>query len=139
MKQFGYASQRLGLVILMNFGKQLKQNTMDNYKAMNAYLLVTSLNLTLFVISQLEPAKMRQQQKMRFSNLRSANKNFLASLPTTKENKDFLNDQSFDSVGLIVELIAMLAIVHPDQQEWITEEVKKLIFVSENRQNGASF
>jgi hypothetical protein len=112
---------------------------MDNYKAMNAYLLVTSLNLTLFAISQLEPSKMRQQEKMRYSNLRSANKNFLDTLPTTKDNKDFLNDQSFDSVGLIVELIAMLAIVHPEQQEWIIEEVKKLIFVCENRQNGASF
>lgn len=112
---------------------------MDKYKSMNAYLLVTSLNLTLFAISQLEPSKMRQQQKMRFSNLRSANKNFLDTLPTSKDNKDFLNEQSFDSVGLIVELIAMLAIVHPNQQEWITQEVKKLIFVSENRQNGASF
>jgi hypothetical protein len=110
---------------------------MDNYKAMNAYLLVTSLNLTLFAISQLEPDKMKQMQKMRYSNLRNANKNFLASLPTTKDNKDLLNEHSFDSVGLIVEIIAMLAIVHPEQQDWIIEEVKKLIFVSENRQNGA--
>jgi hypothetical protein len=109
---------------------------MNNYKAMNAYLLVTSINLTLFAIAELEPSKMKQGQKLRFSNLRSANKNFLASLPNSREDKDFLNDQSFDSVGLIVELIGMLSQVHPDQNEWIVEEVKKLIFQSVNRQNG---
>jgi hypothetical protein len=109
---------------------------MNNYKAMNAYLLVTSINLTLFAIAELEPSKMKQGQKLRFSNLRSANKNFLASLPNNREDKDLLNDQSFDSVGLIVELIGMLSQVHPDQNEWIVEEVKKLIFQSVNRQNG---
>jgi hypothetical protein len=111
---------------------------MDNYKSMNAYLLVTSLNLTLFSIAELEPGKMKHHQKMRFLNLRNAAKNFLEQMPTSKEDKEFLNDQSFDSVGLIVELIAMLSQVHPEQQEWITEEVKKLIFQSVNRQNGAA-
>jgi hypothetical protein len=109
---------------------------MNNYKAMNAYLLVTSINLTLFAIAELEPSKMKQEQKLRFSNLRSANKNFLASLPNSREDKDLLNDQSFDSVGLIVELIGMLSQVHSEQNEWIVEEVKKLIFQSVNRQNG---
>ena len=111
---------------------------MDNYKEMNAYLLVTSINLTLFAIAELEPSKMKQAQKLKFSNLRSANKNFLASLSNSKEDKEFLNDQSFDSVGLIVELIGMLSQVDPDQHEWIVEEVKKLIFHSVNRQNAAT-
>jgi len=111
---------------------------MNNYKAMNAYLLVTSLNLTLFAIAELEPGKMKQAQKMRFLNLRNAARNFLEQMPNSREDKEFLNDQSFDSVGLIVELIAMLSQVHPDQQEWITGEVKKLIFQSVNRQNGAT-
>jgi hypothetical protein len=110
---------------------------MNNYKAMNAYLLVTALNLTLFSIAELEPSKMRQAQKMRFLNLRNAAKNFLEQMPTSKEDKEFLNDQSFDSVGLIAELVAMLSQVHPEQQEWITQEVKKLVFQSVNRQNGA--
>jgi hypothetical protein len=117
--------------------KDNKIINMNNYKAMNAYLLVTSINLTLFAIAELEPSKMKQSQKLRFSNLRSANKNFLASLPNTREDKDLLNDQSFESVGLIVELIGMLSQVHPEQNEWIVEEVKKLIFQSVNRQNGA--
>jgi hypothetical protein len=116
--------------------KDNKILNMNNYKAMNAYLLVTSINLTLFAIAELEPSKMKQEQKLRFSNLRSANKNFLASLPNSREDKEFLNEQSFDSVGLIVELIGMLSQVHPDQNEWIVEEVKKLIFQSVNRQNG---
>ena len=81
---------------------------MNNYKAMNAYLLVTSLNLALFSIAELEPSKMKHQQKMRFTNLRNAAKNFLDQMPTSREDKEFLNDQSFDSVGLIVELIAMV-------------------------------
>lgn len=110
---------------------------MDNYKAMNAYLLVTSLNLTLFSIAELEPSKMKQHQKMRFLNLRNAAKNFLEQMPNSREDKELLNDQSFDSVGLIAELIAMLSQVHPDQHEWIIGEVKKLIFQSVNRQNGA--
>jgi len=107
----------------------------NNYKAMNAYLLVTSLNLALFAIAELEPGKMKQAQKMRFLNLRNAANNFLQQMPNSREHKEFLNDQSFDSVGLIVELIAMLSQVHPEQHEWIMEEVKKLIFVSVNRQN----
>ena len=111
---------------------------MDNYKAMNAYLLVTALNLTLFSIAELEPSKMKHHQKMRFLNLRNAAKNFLEQLSNSREDKELLNDQSFDSVGLIAELIAMLSQVHPDQQEWITGEVKKLIFQSVNRQNGAA-
>lgn len=110
---------------------------MNNYKAMNAYLLVTSLNLTLFAIAELEPGKMKQGQKMRFMNLRNAANNFLQQLPNSKEDKEFLNDQSFDSVGLIVEVVAMLSQVHPEQQEWVLGEVKKLIFASVNRQNGA--
>jgi hypothetical protein len=109
---------------------------MNNYKALNAYMLVSSLNLTLFAIAELEPQKMKHPQKMLFINLRNATKNFLQQMPNSKEDKEFLNDQSFDSVGLIVELIAMLSQVHPDQHEWITEEVKKLIFTSVNRQNG---
>ena len=111
---------------------------MNNYKAMNAYLLVTSLNLALFSIAELEPSKMKHQQKMRFTNLRNAAKNFLDQMPTSREDKEFLNDQSFDSVGLIAELIAMVSQVHPEQQEWITQEVKKLVFHSVNRQNGAT-
>lgn len=109
---------------------------MNNYKALNAYLLVCSLNLTLFAIAELEPHKKKHAQKMRLINLRNATKNFLQQIPNNKEDKEFLNEQSFDSVGLIVELIAMLSQVHPDQQEWITGEVKKLIFQSVNRQNG---
>ena len=92
----------------------------------------------MFSIAELEPGKMKHQQKMRFTNLRNAAKNFLEQLPTSKEDKEFLNDQSFDSVGLIVELIAMVSQVHPEQQEWITQEVKKLVFHSVNRQNGAN-
>ena len=111
---------------------------MNNYKAMDAYLVVTSLNLALFPIAELEPSKMKHQQKMRYTNLRNAAKNFLDQMPTSREDKEFLNDQSFDSVGLIVELIAMVSQVHPEQQEWITQEVKKLVFHSVNRQNGAT-
>ena len=110
---------------------------MNNYKAMNAYLLVTSLNLALFAIAELEPRKMKQTQKMRFMNLRNAANNFLQQMPNSKEDKEFLDDQSFDSVGLIVELIAMLSQVHPDQHEWLINETKKLVFQSVNRQNGA--
>lgn len=110
---------------------------MTNYKAMNAYLLVTSLNLTLYAIAELEPTKMKQAQKLKFMSLRNANKNFLDSILKSKEDKELLNEQSFESIGLIIEIVAMLSQVHPEQHEWIMEEVKKLIFISVNRQNGA--
>jgi hypothetical protein len=110
----------------------------DEYKTMNLWLLVTSINLTIFAIAQLEPKKMRQTEKMRYNSLRQANNNFLTTMTafSSAENKELLKDMSFESVGLMAELLAMATQVHPDQQEWFSGEVQKLIFQSVNRQSG---
>ena len=112
---------------------------LDEYKTMNLWLLVTSINLTTFAIAQLEPSKMKQLEKMRYNNLRQANQTFITAMTSVSslDVRAALASMSFDSVGLIVELMGMTAQVHPEQQEWFIREVQKLIFQSVNRQAGA--
>jgi hypothetical protein len=116
----------------------VKKRTMDEYQTMNIWLLVTSLNLTLFAIAELEPSGMKQTEKMRYNNLRQANKNFLTTMTAISPPhiREMLKEMSFDSVGLMVELMGMAAQVHPDQQEWFLQEAQKLIFQTVNRQAG---
>jgi phosphoribosylformylglycinamidine (FGAM) synthase-like enzyme len=116
-----------------------EKSGMNEYKTMNLWLLVTSINLTLFAISQMEPSRMKQLEKMRYNNLRQANQTFITAMTSVSspDVRAALASMSFDSVGLIVELMGMTAQVHPEQQEWFIREVQKLIFQSVNKQSGA--
>lgn len=111
---------------------------MNDYDAMNILLLVTALNLSLFSIAELNPQKMGQVNKSRYMNLRAQLKNFLTVMQanSTPELRQKLEDNTFESVGSIAELVAMVTQIHPNQQEWYLEECKKLVYVSVNRQNG---
>jgi hypothetical protein len=100
------------------------------YKQLNAWLLNVSINLTLFAIAELEPAKMKHIQKMRFMNLRNANMNFQSMLNMNGDAKNM----AFDSVGNMVELMGMVAMVHPEMEDWFMNEVKKLVHHSVNVQ-----
>jgi hypothetical protein len=108
-----------------------------NKKLLTVWTLITSLNLTLFCIAQLEPTKMRHQQKQRYMNLRTCTNNFLSLMQqkNTIEEKELVESTSFDNVAIIMETIGMMAHVHPDQQDWFLNEVTKLVHVSVNRQN----
>jgi len=114
----------------------VQKKTLTDYDTMNMYLLVTAINLAVFAITELEPAKMGGVNKMRYLNLRHQLTNFIVTMTakSAKDDKDKLKDSSFDSVAGIAELMAMVAMVHPDQQDWFLEECKRLTIESTERQ-----
>lgn len=107
-----------------------------NLKAAQIWLLVSSLNTVRFAIAELEPHKMGQHYKMKYMILKNNIDNFLRSMKrnTPEADRQLLDTLSFDSVGAVAEAIAMILQVHPDQQEWLLDEIKKLTFHSVNRQ-----
>lgn len=105
---------------------------LDAITASKIYLLLTMLNGTLYAIADLEPDKMKGQNKARFLNLRTNIKNFmqLISNAATKDDKKLLHSYTFDSIALMSEVFAMLAHVPETQIDWMSEEINKLVIQS---------
>lgn len=99
------------------------------------WLLIGSLNTSLFAIAQMEPRKMNYLMKKRFNDLRTGIKLFLNTFENSfdQREKEFLNSVSFDNVGAIAELIAMCAQVPSDELEWYLDQCKRLTFEAYNR------
>ena len=122
----------------LSINQTVQKKELSDYDTMNMYILVTAINLAVFAIAELEPHKMGGVHKMRYLNLRHQLNNFLIIMTgkSSKEDKNRLANHSFDSVASIAELMAMVAMVHPEQQDWYLSECKKLVYQSVNRQAG---
>ena len=107
---------------------------LDAITASKIYLLITMLNGTLYAITELEPEKMKGHNKLRFLNLRTNVRNFMyaVSNAATKADKELLHSYTFDNVGLMAEVFAMLAHVPESQMEWISQEINNLVIQSLN-------
>jgi hypothetical protein len=107
---------------------------LDTITAAKIYLLLTMLNGTLYAINELEPDKMKFHNKLKFKTLRGNVKNFMMSISqkAASEDRRVLNEYTFDNVGLMAEVFAMLAHVPESQMEWITQEINKLVIQSLN-------
>jgi hypothetical protein len=105
---------------------------LDAITASKIYLLLTMLNGTLYAIADLEPDKMKGQNKIRFLNLRTNVKNFmqLISSSATKDDKKLLHSYTFDSIALMSEVFALLSHVPETQIDWVLEEINKLVIQS---------
>jgi hypothetical protein len=106
-------------------------------KLMTMWTMVTALHLTKFCIAEVEPYKMKMQQKQRYMNLRRAIDSFFMISKSNRSpaERAFFDETSFESVGIMMETMGMVAHVHPEQQDWFLNEVNKLVHVSVNRQN----
>jgi hypothetical protein len=105
---------------------------LDTVTASKIYLLLTMLNGTLYAIAELEPDKMKGQNKARFLNIRSNIKNFmqLISSSATKDDKKLLHSYTFDSIALMSEVFALLSYVPENQIDWMSQEINKLVIQS---------
>lgn len=99
------------------------------------WMLIGSLNTSLFAIAQMEPRKMNHMMKKRHNDLRAAIKLFLNSFEKAFEPKEreFLNSVSFENVASIAEVIAMAAQVPVSELDWYLDECKRLTFEAYNR------
>lgn len=109
---------------------------MTNETAAKIYLLITTLNASLYAIAELEPAKLNRNNKMRLMNLRNAIKNYLTLVSNGAKNAEIslIDDYTFDGVAIMAELNCMVAHVPRNQVEWYIDECKKLVFESINRE-----
>lgn len=94
------------------------------------WLLITSLNAARYAMVELNIAGMKQDRKQKFRALESQIKSFLEKMP-----KDSLvHDHSFENVGAMTEVVAMVAQLPFTQIEWFLNEVNKLSFAAVNRE-----
>lgn len=109
---------------------------MTNETAAKIYLLITTLNASLYAIAELEPVKLNQHNKMRLKNLRGSIKNYLALVGNRAKSNEIalIDDYTFDGVAIMAELNCMVAHVPKNQLEWYVDECKKLVFESINRE-----
>lgn len=112
----------------------------DRYNEMAArlWLLLGALNTSLYAAAELEPQKMKFAIKQRFNHLTTAIKAFLNNFEksATQEERDFLQSTSFENVGAMAELIAMVIQVPATELDWYLDECKKNTFVAFNRSVG---
>jgi hypothetical protein len=90
------------------------------------WMLIALLNGTRFAIAELEPHKMRHQQKMRFINLKDNVDNFLKNFQSVAPKKDneAINSATFDNVAALAELTCLIAQMPPQLMDEFIERCK---------------
>ena len=103
----------------------------------NIWLLIGALNTAKYAIAQFEPEKLKFGMKRRFLDLRTSINLFVNNFErtTSKEEREYLAEMSYENVGAIAELMSMIMLLPPSQIEWYIEECKKMTFVAINRES----
>jgi hypothetical protein len=100
------------------------------------WMLISSLNLAKYAITELETYKMSGLQKSRYNNLRNNISNFL-NIQTSeikKSDRNALLYGNFDNVGLMAEAIGNMTQIPTEQYDWYLNECNKLVHAAANRQ-----
>ena len=108
---------------------------MNSKKAADLYLLISCLNAACYASTELDPTKMRFDDKMKYNALRNQMTNFLKHLEskTTKEQFQDLKLYNFENVGAMTELMAIISLLPPRQVDWFMGEINKLSFAAVNK------
>ena len=106
-----------------------------NELTQNIWLLLGALSTAKYAIAQFEPNKLKFEMKKRFLDLRTAINLFVNNFEkaATPDERDLLNESTYDNVAVIAELIAMAITLPESQQEWYLNECKKLLFSAYNK------
>jgi len=106
-----------------------------NELTQNIWLLLGALSTAKYAIAQFEPNKLKFEMKKRFLDLRTAINLFVNNFEkaATTDERDLLNESTYDNVAVIAELIAMAITLPESQQEWYLNECKKLLFSAYNK------
>lgn len=100
-----------------------------NELTQNIWLLLGSLSTAKYAIAQFEPNKLKFEMKKRFLDLRTAINLFSNTFEkaASPEEREILNDSTYENVAVIAELIAMGLTLPPSQTEWYLNECKKVL------------
>jgi len=100
-----------------------------NELTQNIWLLLGSLSTAKYAIAQFEPTKLKFEMKKRFLDLRTAINLFTNTFEkaASAEEREILNDSTYENVAVIAELIAMGLTLPPSQTEWYLNECKKVL------------
>ena len=106
-----------------------------NELTQNIWLLLGSLSTAKYAIAQFEPSKLKFEMKKRFLDLRTAINLFTNNFEkaASPDEREILNESTYDNVAVIAELIAMGITLPPSQTEWYLNECKKLLFTAYNK------
>jgi len=106
-----------------------------NELTQNIWILLGALSTAKYAIAQFEPSKLKFEMKKRFTDLRTAINLFVYNFEKTanSEERELLNDSTYDNVAVIAELIAMASTLPQSQSEWYLNECKKLLFLAYNK------
>ena len=106
-----------------------------NELTQNIWLLLGALSTAKYAIAQFEPNKLKFEMKKRFLDLRTAINLFVNNFEkaATPDERDLLNESTYDNVAVIAELIAMAITLPESHSEWYLNECKKLLFSAYNK------
>lgn len=101
-----------------------------NELTQNIWLLLGALSTAKYAIAQFEPNKLKFEMKKRFLDLRTAINLFTNNFEkaAAPDERELLNDSTYDNVAVIAELIAMASTLPQDKSEWYLNECKQLLF-----------
>jgi 3-deoxy-D-manno-octulosonic-acid transferase len=98
------------------------------------WLLMLNLHSAQYVmIELLDHPQTRQREKQQINIRKRWVENWIRQ-STRKEDRETIEDCTSEHIGYMAELQMMLGLCHPDQLEWITEQVAKLIIAANNRE-----
>jgi hypothetical protein len=103
---------------------------MDNAKRLaDMWLLITSLNTARYAVAELDPEQFASHTKQQLKNLKNFIENFLRVAVNKMKNDDKgrLTDATFDSVGVMVETMSLLAHVPIAKHEEFLAKVNLLV------------
>ncbi len=111
-------------------------NEKEIKRVFDFWMLISSLNLAKYSITEIDTSLMSGLQKNRFNILRNNISNFLniQLAEVKKSDKEALNYGNFDNVALMAEAIGNMTQVPVEQYDWYLNECSKLVHLAANRQ-----
>lgn len=98
------------------------------------WLLMLNLHCAQYtMIEILDHPDTKQREKQQINMRKRWVENWLKQA-TRREDREKVEDYTSEHIGYMAELQMMLGLCHPEQLEWITEQVAKLIIAANNRQ-----
>lgn len=98
------------------------------------WLLMLNMHCAQYtMIELLDHPQTRQREKQQIKMRKRWVDNWMKQA-TRKQDRDTVEQHTSEHIGFMAEVQMILGLCHPDQLEWITEQIARLVIAANNRQ-----
>ena len=99
------------------------------------WLLMLNLHCAQFTMLELLAHPATRQREKQQIKMRKRWLDAWMRQSTPKKDRDKVDEHTAEHIGYMAEVQMLIGLCHPDQLEWISEQVAKLVMAASNRQN----